>query len=186
IVDENNVEIRSKEAIVKRVLALLYVADIASENTETTLKDYMQQYHLVEDDFTALEWNFLHDDAPDEYLFPYFAQRYQSVAALLWAIGFIPELDKPTTHIDIPPIRDIILSRTPETLMQDATLRSDIEILDTADRMYRYHWAVMDALLYDTPVPAGLNSIVAYERHYAMNWLIHHKNQSWEKVSTDT
>ena len=186
IADEEQTTIRGKDEIAKRAMALLYVADVAADNTDTALDEYLLQYKLTEDDFTELEWNFLNDPEPEEYLFPYFEQRYESYKALLWALGYVSELGKPEKLANITEIREILLDRSPETFLMEATAHSKTEVLDMADLAYRYHWAVMDALLYDTPVPAGLIIPVAYERHYAMNWLINYKDQDWEDVTTDT
>ena len=60
------------------------------------------------------------------------------------------------------------------------------DILDQADLIYRYHWAVVDARINGQDAPAGLNSGVVLERHYALNWLIGYFDQAWDDISTDT
>jgi hypothetical protein len=70
--------------------------------------------------------------------------------------------------------------------MAKAKLRTMKEILDEADLIYRYHWAVTDARVKGRDAPAGLDGGVVYERHYTLNWLIRYGDQEWDDISTDT
>lgn len=80
----------------------------------------------------------------------------------------------------------ILADRDIETFIKEAKLRPLNEILDPADLIYRYHWAVVDAIINGKAAPAGLDSGVVMERHYALNWLIGYMDQSWDNISTDT
>ena len=73
-----------------------------------------------------------------------------------------------------------------EQFISSAKLRTPSEILDQADLIYRYHWAVVDARVNGKEPPAKLDPSVVMERHYALNWLIGYMNQEWDDVSTDT
>jgi len=70
--------------------------------------------------------------------------------------------------------------------IQDANLRPIGEILDEADLIYRYHWAVKNARSKGEPPPANLDKGVVLERHHALNWLIGYMDQEWDDISTDT
>jgi hypothetical protein len=76
--------------------------------------------------------------------------------------------------------------RTQEQFIADAKLRSIESILDEADLIYRYRWAVVDARVKGEDAPALLHPGVAMERHHALNWLIGYMEQEWDDVSTDT
>ena len=76
--------------------------------------------------------------------------------------------------------------QTLESLIAQANLRTVSSILDEADLIYRYHWALVDAELYDTAKPQGLLAPVVEERHRALNWLIGYQDQDWDEVTTDT
>jgi Domain of unknown function (DUF4272) len=52
----------------------------------------------------------------------------------------------------VPVMRD----RTAEQVVAQARLRPAAEILDPADLIYRYHWAVMDARVAGCPHPPVL------------------------------
>jgi hypothetical protein len=77
-------------------------------------------------------------------------------------------------------------NRTAAQFVADATLRPVAEVLDEADLIYRYDWAVVDARINNKPVPLGVDPGVVQERHYALNWLIGYMDQDWDDVSTDT
>jgi hypothetical protein len=70
--------------------------------------------------------------------------------------------------------------------MAKTTLRPIEDILDQADLIYRYRWALVDARVNDSEPPAGLDPGVALERHRALNWLIGYLGQDWDDVTTDT
>ncbi len=70
--------------------------------------------------------------------------------------------------------------------LKNASLRAQGEILDAADLVCRYHWAIVNARVNDREPPSGLDSSVVIERHHALNWLMGYMNQEWDDVSTDT
>jgi hypothetical protein len=70
--------------------------------------------------------------------------------------------------------------------LERAKPRSKQEILDQADLILRFDWACVDARVNNENVPGELNPSVVYERHYALNLLIKHKDLDWDNVSTDT
>ena len=77
------------------------------------------------------------------------------------------------------------LERTTSQFIEDSELRPIADILDQADLIYRYHWAVTNARMKGQQIPAGLDAGVTQERHYALNWLIG-TEQAWDDVTTDT
>ncbi|ATS65984.1 DUF4272 domain-containing protein [Xanthomonas citri pv. fuscans] len=47
-------------------------------------------------------------------------------------------------------------------------------------------WAVRQAGRSGQPLPAGIVPGVVYERHYALNWLLHFEDAEWDEVETPT
>jgi hypothetical protein len=76
--------------------------------------------------------------------------------------------------------------RSTKQFIADAKLRPMSAILDQADKIYRYHWAVVDARVNGKSSLAKLEPGVTMERHYALNWLIGYMEQEWDDISTDT
>lgn len=110
--------------------------------------------------------------------------RVEAVPPLLWAINRTDQLPKPYGTADFDLIRRVV-EEGPRVLAPRAVVRSTYEILDAADLIYRYHWAVRNAAL-SGKEDTELNPGVVFQRHYALNWLINYQDQDWDDVSTDT
>lgn len=76
--------------------------------------------------------------------------------------------------------------KTAKAFVTDAQMRPLSAILDQADLIYRYHWAVVDARVTGRAAPAGLDGGIVLERHRALNWLIGYMDEEWDDISTDT
>ncbi len=63
--------------------------------------------------------------------------------------------------------------------------RSVSEILDAADLYYRLEWACVDERLKGREME-DVHPGVVYERHDALNWLIHHMDREWDDIICDT
>lgn len=115
-----------------------------------------------------------------------FSWKLECIWVMLWAIDLIPELGMADQTCDVDLLLDIVLKSSRRELLDQATVKPKHLILDELDFIYRAHWAVRNAQLNGTEVPAALDEGVVYERHYALNWLIHYMNQTWDEISTDT
>ena len=176
---------RSKDEVAYRALALLVVA-VKGEGLEQAIVDRVVKDYELEKRFTPKEKAFIHSPSPSERDRIQFAWRYEAAWVLLWALGYVEKLEKPTNICDVPRAVEFMKQRSAGQFVADAKLRSVSEILDQADRIYRYHWAVVDARVNGKEAPAGLQSGVTLERHYALNWLIGYMEQEWDDISTDT
>ena len=111
--------------------------------------------------------------------------RIEAAVPLMWALNLVPALDRPGTETRtlelIKTIRDVRLPNSGPLKM-----RTKDQILDEADLIYRYHWAVKDARISGRPGPMAIDAGIVQERHHALNWLINYENQSWDDVTTDT
>jgi hypothetical protein len=126
------------------------------------------------------------DDSPSQHDRVQFFWRYEAAWTLLWAMGFVAQLGKPAQICDVEFAAGTVTERTTSQFIEDSKLRPIADILDQADLIYRYHWAVRDARIEGLQVPAALNPDVTDERHHALNWLIGCGEQAWDDVSTDT
>ena len=185
IADEDEVELRDTETVAKRAIALYWIAKRAEGESFEWYQQKIDQYK-VRDAVTDDEWEFAEDDDPPEYIRIKFSERLESYWLFLWALQLINNLKRPDTFCNPVHAAEIIDNRSPDQFLLDAKLRSKEEILDALDLHYRYHWAIVDAELYGKKPPRGLEAAVVYERHYALNWLIQYKDQSWDEVTTDT
>lgn len=111
--------------------------------------------------------------------------RVECLPPLLWAVHRTDALPRPDRTADFQ-LSKRVVEEGQAALASRARLRDVAEILDAADLIYRYHWAVRDAGLRREAEPTGLHPGVVYERHRALNWLIGYQSQDWDDVSTDT
>lgn len=96
------------------------------------------------------------------------------------------QLAKPSQICDVEFAARTMAERTTSQFIEDSELRPIADILDQADLIYRYHWAVRNALTRGQQVPAALDPGVTEERHHALNWLIGYGKQAWDNVTTNT
>jgi hypothetical protein len=177
IQDENEVELRA--------LCLVVVAVKGEGLEQEVINDLVSRYGLAKH-LTPKEKAFINDPSPTQHDKIQFVWRYESAWVMLWALGFIEELPRPDQIADVPKLAEIVRSNTTESFQKKGKLRKPSELLDQADLIYRYHWAVTDARINGREPPAGLDGSVVYERHYSLNWLIGYMDEEWDDISTDT
>lgn len=183
--DENSVQLRAKEEIVRRAICLCLMAILGESGNHDTFQRVTRIYG-IEEDFTPGERAYAAYPNPDEHMRAQFTWRYESYWVLLWALGFVDTLDRPDHIVDVVRAVTILKDHTHDDFMRQAQVRPIAEILDQLDLIYRYHWAVVEARGKQGPPPAHLEPGVVYERHYALNWLVQLGSDDWDKVQTDT
>jgi hypothetical protein len=176
---------RPKEEVALRTLCLLFVAakgeGLEQEVVERVLESYELRPHL-----TPNELAFVLDDSPSRHDRLQFTWRYEAAWTLLWALGFVAQLGKPAQICDVEFAVRTMTETTTSQFIEDSELRPIADILDQADLIYRYHWAVRNARIKGQQIPAALDPGVTEERHYALNWLIGYEELAWDHVTTDT
>ncbi|PIT05973.1 hypothetical protein TSA1_09270 [Bradyrhizobium nitroreducens] len=176
---------RSKEEVALRTLCVLFVAakgeGLGEDLVEQLLGSYELRPHL-----TPVELAFVLDKSPSQHDRIQFTWRHEAAWTLLWALGFVAQLGKPAQFCDVGFAASTMAERTTSQFIEDSELRPIADILDQADLIYRYHWAVRNALARGQQIPAALDPGVTEERHHALNWLIGYQDQAWHHVTTDT
>jgi hypothetical protein len=182
---EREAKHRTKDEVAYRALALLVVAVKGEGLDQPTLNRIVKDYGL-QSHFTPKERSFIQNPSPSQHDRVQFAWRYEAAWTLLWALGYVERLDKPSGICDVQRAIRFMQERKASQFVADAKLRPLSEILDQSDRIYRYHWAVVDARVNGRKPLPGIEPGVTLERHYALNWLIGYMEQEWDDVSTDT
>jgi hypothetical protein len=182
---ERETKHRTKDEIAYRALALLVVA-VKGEGLDQPTVDRIVKDYGLESRFTPKERIFIKNALPSQHDRIQFAWRYEAAWTLLWALGYVEMLEKPSGICDVPRAVGFMQERKASQFVADAKLRPLSEILDQADRIYRYHWAVVDARINGRKPLPGIEPGVTLERHYALNWLIGYMEQEWDDISTDT
>lgn len=176
---------RSKEEVALRTLCLLLVA-AKGEGLDQEIVEGVLEFHELRPHLTPKELAFVFDPSPSQHDRIQFTWRHEAAWTLLWALGFVAQLGKPAHICDVEFAARTMTERTTPQFIEDAKLRPIADILDQADLIYRYNWAVRNARMKGQQLPAALDAGVTEERHYALNWLIGYNEKAWDEVTTDT
>lgn len=179
-------KIRSPKQIAERLIGCMVCA-VGGETGDKQLASQLTSEYSAQHLFTPDEKKFLASgiDSTQERI--QFSWRYERVWVLLWALGYIDRLDYPSAICDMPRLVRLIKGKSVEQLVKEAKPRSQKELLDEADLIYRLDWAIVDERVNQkVSVPKEVEKGVVQERHAALNWLIGYLNQEWDDISTDT
>ncbi len=185
IEDATEAKKRTTEEIAHRAIAVV-IAAVKGEGLEQATVDSLVKKYGAEKFFSPEEAAFIKDASPAQPDRSKFSWRYECAWVLLWSLGYVDTLTKPEGICDVPKLVGILRDRDTAQFLKDAKLRPFDQILDQADVIYRYHWAITDARVKGKPAPAKLEGGVVQERHYVLNWLIGYMDHEWDDISTDT
>lgn len=174
---------RSLQQVGERLLALTFVALKGEGLEQDRLMAIITERNGMPL-FTPKERAFISNPDPSDHDRTQFAWRYEAAWVLFWALNFTKgALSFPNAICDVPLLVSTVRDTTDLTIHG---LQPTNTLLNEADLIYRYHWAVRQAQIDGDPTPGGLEPGVVMERHYALNWLIGYGNADWDDVSTDT
>jgi len=176
---------RTTEDVTRRAIALALVSAKA-QGLPAQMLDALVARYAASSAFSLMEARFMAGLNPSQADRSQMAWRFESYWVMLWALGFVDTLGRPDRVCDPEKATPILIQNDRAAFLEKAALRPQAEILDAADLIYRYHWAVRNAQLGNRKAPASLNADVVMERHYALNWLIGYMGQDWDEISTDT
>jgi Domain of unknown function (DUF4272) len=182
---EAETSLPAKEELLDRAVALTMVA-LKGEGLEEELLAPEIARWGADRAFTPAERAFMADPAPAEQDRVDFSWRYESALVLFWALGLVDELGRPDEPRDPAGYVRLVRDHTRDELLEMARPRPAGEVLDQADLIYRYRWAIVEAGLNGEEPPAGLHPGVAMEWHWALNWLVYHRVYGWDDIPLDT
>lgn len=176
---------RSREEVIQRAITLFVVAVRGENSDQDVVLDLIKTYE-ADGYFTPTEQDFIDEPEPQEADCMRYSWRYEAVNLLLWALGLIDVLGDPNEIADVPHLQRILSELGVLGLRKKTELRPQSEILDAADLIYRYHWAVRNSLLRGEGGPEGLDPGVVAERHHTLNWLTGFQSTPWDEIDTST
>lgn len=186
IITDNRTSLRrSTEEVAYRAMVLQTVA-VKAEGLEQAIVQEIIHLYKLDSYFTRKEREFIYNNNIDETTGIQFLWKYEAYWTLLWALGFVEQLEYPDKICDVPLAVSLLSEKGAKQFLKEAKLRAEAEILDQADLIYRYHWATRNNRIKGIEPPAGLDNSVIMERHYTLNWLIDERNTDWDDISTDT
>lgn len=185
IESEAEVKQRAADKVLMRTLATLAVA-VKAEGAERAEVDAIVRKFDLASALTPEERAFIADPVPSDKERYKFSWRFEAADALLWSLGLVDDLGPPREQCDTGPLVALLRDNSREQLLARVKLRPMSAILDQADLIYRYRWALVDAEVNGKGPPAGLSNDIAMERHHALNWLIGYQGQAWDDITLDT
>jgi hypothetical protein len=186
IEDSATSKIRSPRIIAERLVGCI-IAAVGGETGDKALVAQATKDFDADKLFTPKEREFLTSQLEVQQQRVQFSWQYERAWVLLWALGYIERLDFPPSISDVPKLVGYVRGKSVDDLVKNAKPRSQKELLDEADLIYRLHWAVVEERVNKTiKVPVQVEKGVVQERHHALNWLIGYLDQDWDDVTTDT
>lgn len=185
---EHEVELRSPDEVMRRLIALWAVVDKAFLGSESEAKNYIVA-HEMQSWLSNIELKFLLDDRPSKRDGIHFSWQLEALCFLAWCAGLLACSEIPTEESSVRSILNLFPagSEEPDRLRAAIRLRDKREALDRADLLYRLHWAVRNGALTGAQVPNGIDGGVVQEWHRAVNWMIQYDAEDdWDNVGTDT
>lgn len=181
---EETTELRTKKEIIDRIYGLTLYAAYGEGVPKENLMRAAQDKGVSS--FTPHEQSILNKEELNDQEKANATWRYESLQALLWAVGKIDNLRYPSEICDVKSIVGAVIGVPRPEFESSCMLRSKAEILDELDKTYRMNWACVNARIKGEQVGGGIHPGIVYERHYAFNWLVNYLGQDWDNVSTDT
>ena len=166
---------REKDEVIARVIcsfAAIMCACTIRDNGELTdedkrgTKDFLNNRFGCLDKLTRMERRVIEGEASyDEAV--NMGWKYESLWALMWAMGLVEELGFPSEICDCKFVMDTFIG---DDFSGRVKMRGTDEILQALDLIYRYHWACVNARVHGTD-SAGLDEEVVMERRGGLEWL---------------
>ncbi|MCB2362005.1 DUF4272 domain-containing protein [Clostridium estertheticum] len=192
---EKEVVVPTVGEIVKRAVAIfssalyaecLLMEDGSVEDAKFELEKMNKTYGVI-NYLSNSEKEYIEMNEPDRVTSIQFAWQYERCAVLLWALGFI-KLNPPTEICNVRKIAEVLRSyNSLNELILASNIISNVELLDMHTKILYYHWACVDARIKKQEIPAGIDSGVVQEQHYALNWLVSANGDcEWEEVCPNT
>jgi Domain of unknown function (DUF4272) len=200
--DENEVKIQPASEVARRVLVLWAIELRAEGMPQAEAVGPIERLDLWIS-VSPSEKAFLQNENPSPDECQQLVWRLESIWVLMWALGYIEELDWPSGMCDVPKLAGLVSPHEDDPgFITSARLRPTSEILDAQDLIMRIHWAIRDAYLLGGMIPEDLHWSeqseyvpvtmsaavgVVEQRHYTLNWLVNFlEPEDWDHVDTPT
>ncbi|MDN4069677.1 DUF4272 domain-containing protein [Paenibacillus vini] len=186
--------VKSREQIARRAVALLIVIQYACDvnqdedlgESKAFVKNMLDKFGVTEE-LTEFERDLLEQSEPDRQDAINLVWQYEAYWGLLWGLGLLEELDFPDETCDCDYAINVVSSCDSfDEFLNKTSIRRPEDMLDEADKIYRLHWACVNARIKGEEAPAGLIESVVLERRRALFWMIGHRDEAWNDISMNT
>ena len=166
---------REKDEVIARAIcsyaAIMCACSIRDEGKladdgKQGARDFLTNRHGCIDKLTRMERRVIEGEANyDEAV--NMGWKYESLWALMWAMGLVEELGFPNDICDCKFVMDAFIGGD---FSERVKMRGTDEILQALDLVYRYHWACVNARVHGSDC-VGLDEEVVMERRGGLEWL---------------
>ncbi len=132
---------RSVEEVTRRAMCLTLVA-LKGEGMSADEVAEFRREHALENHLSRAEKKFLGEKSSGDD--GEWVWRFEALHVLLWALGYVVELGFPDAESDAGSELDFLRDLGPQGFIEGALLRSNEQILDGADWVFRLHQSVVD------------------------------------------
>ena len=181
-------ELRSREEVLRRLIALWAVVDKAFLGSKSESTNYIVT-HDMQPWLSSVERTFLLDEQPNKRDGIHFSWQLEALYFVAWCAGLLECNEVPDEESSVKSILDLFPAgaEQPDRLRAAIRRREKSEVLNRADLLYRLHWAVRNANLTGSGALKGIDGGVVQEWHRAVNWMIRYDSEDdWDQVGTDT
>jgi hypothetical protein len=188
IESDEEVSLRSNDALLRRLLALWAVCGAAQARDASRFRAYLAA-HDLSSCLSSQEQAFLYAAAPTEEQIQIFLAKHEALFFLLWCAGLTDKIKVPAQASNLHPLLKLFpqAMEVPDRLKNALKIRSKSTILNWSDLLYRLHWEVRHSQLTGRPYPASVNAETVRQWHQAVNWICQYEDEDdWDKVSTET
>ncbi|BCM93847.1 hypothetical protein IAD21_05738 [Abditibacteriota bacterium] len=169
---EADLRSRSIEEIARRAMCLTLVALKAEGMNDEEVAEF-QREHAIETHLTRVEKRFLGQKSSDDD--GEWVWRFEALHVLLWALGYVVALGFPDAESDAGSELEFLRDLGPQGFIEGALLRSNEQILDAADWVFRLHQSVVD----ERAGTEELTEEVVEQWSVAFDWLTR-EEENWE------
>jgi hypothetical protein len=192
-VGEAEVVLRSPLEVLRRALALFYVAvraQVHRVGVDPIPGGQRDSNPIGFASLTPQEHSFIETGTSEVATATAMTWRFEAANALFWALGFdAASMADSDRMIDVDALwLSVARFARDETAAGELRLRPVGEILDALDRAWLEHWIVRQANQTNVPLSTISGDIVS-ERHVALNWLTSFQNDfgvAWDDTDTAT
>jgi hypothetical protein len=188
IESNEEVQLRSADELLHRLVALWAVVGTAHRGNATYFREYIV-FNKMESWLSTKERQFLFSDEQINEDCQYFDAGREALFFLAWCAGLVKDIEIPLHEANLKSLMQLfpVAMEVPAKLQNAMKMRSKDLVLNWADLLYRLHWAVRHAILIGKPVPANVDARAVQQWHQAVNWMIRYEDEDdWDQVSTET
>jgi len=180
--------LKTKEEIIKRALALIFIASYAEGLEKTGTIDSVRNFffnqsrkYSVAGSYSENELNFLFNNKPTKDEISSFSKEFETANILFWALNMADELSFPPIPIFSHELVSKSLKYSNSSEISDRALFKDEDyILKNYDINHRVLRSALDNKFSGREIPEMINLDILESREKAFKWIT--SNLEWDKI----